>query len=327
MTSPVARPGNPPGLLDRLKAGDERALATAITLVERRAPAAREVLRGAWSATGRALVVGVTGFPGGGKSSLVDRLAAHYRAEGRSVGILAVDPSSAFSGGAILGDRVRMQRHTADPGVFIRSMATRGALGGLSKAALDAVDLMDASGREVILLETVGVGQDEIDVVRVADCVAVVLVPGLGDEIQAIKAGILEIADVFVINKADHAGADRLQADLDAMLAMAPEAGATGPPPPIVRTVAIRDEGTLALAEAIGKKVFSPGGGTGRRLREQSTTRLMEMLGDALIERLRAESLGDAELRQLAGEIAGRRKDPWTAVDEILGRVRFGPPH
>jgi len=310
-------------IVERLRAGDERALAQAITLVERKAPASREILRRAWPSTGRALVVGVTGFPGGGKSSLVDRLTAHYRAAGKTVGILAVDPSSAFSGGAILGDRVRMQRHTADPGVFIRSMATRGALGGLSKAAMDAVDLIDASGRDVILLETVGVGQDEIDVVRVADCVLVVLVPGLGDEIQAIKAGILEIADVFVINKADHAGADRLHADLETMLGMAHESGVETPAPEIVRTVAIRDEGTEALAIEIERKIAAQPGGTGRRLRQQSVLRFLEMLGDGLLERARAECLADAELDRIAGDIARRRTDPWTEVDQILSRVQF----
>ena len=205
-------------IVERLLAGDERSLARAISLVERRAPEAKEILKEIFPRTGRAEIIGVTGFPGGGKSSLVDRLTTSYRASGSSVGILAVDPSSAYSGGAILGDRIRMQRHGADPGVFIRSMATRGALGGLSKAAADTVDILDASGRDVVLLETVGVGQDEIEVVRVASCVLVVLVPGLGDDIQAIKAGILEIADIFVINKSDREGADRLHADLESMI-------------------------------------------------------------------------------------------------------------
>jgi len=194
-------------LVDRLARGDVRALARAISLVEEDAPSAVEVLREAFPLTGKATVLGVTGSPGAGKSSLVDRLVGVLRGEGRRVGVVAVDPSSAFSGGAILGDRVRMQQHAADADVFIRSMASRGHLGGLSRAASDAVDLMDAAGYDPILVETVGVGQDEIEVARAADVVAVVLVPGMGDDVQAIKAGILEIADVFVINKADRPGA------------------------------------------------------------------------------------------------------------------------
>ena len=207
-------------LLDRLRAGDVRAVARCISMVEEGVPSAVDVLRGAFPHTGRATVLGVTGSPGAGKSSLVDRLVGSYREAGHRVAVVAVDPSSAYSGGAILGDRVRMMRHATDDGVFIRSMATRGHLGGLSRATNDVIDLLDAAGYDPILVETVGVGQDEVDVVKTADAVAVVLVPGMGDDIQAIKAGILEIADLFVINKADREGADRLQAELDYMLAL-----------------------------------------------------------------------------------------------------------
>jgi len=234
-------------LARRLLSGDTRALARAITLVEDRSSEAPAILREAFPATGGAFALGITGFPGAGKSSLVDRLTASYRARQKKVGVVAVDPSSAFSGGAILGDRIRMMRHSTDPGVFIRSMATRGALGGLSRATADTIALLDAAGHEVVLVETVGVGQDEIDVVRAADTVVVVLVPGMGDDIQAIKAGILEIADVFVINKSDQPGADRLQAELETMMSL----GEAADRKEIVRTVAVRDEGVEELVAAV----------------------------------------------------------------------------
>ena len=311
-------------IVERLMAGDERALARAISLVEERAPQARDILQEIFPRTGRARVVGVTGFPGGGKSSLVDRLTACYRSEGKTVGVVAVDPSSAFSGGAILGDRIRMQRHSADPGVYIRSMATRGALGGLSKAASDAMDILDASGRDVIMVETVGVGQDEVDVVRVTDCVLVVLVPGMGDDIQAIKAGILEIADIFVINKSDREGTDRLQTELETMLAMVPwEAG--GPlQPEILRTVAIRDEGTAELAEAIARRIARDPAVAARRRRELSASRFLDLLRDRLLDRARDACLPDGEFDRIVGEISQRRIDPYTAVEQVLNKIRFG---
>ena len=216
-----------------LLAGDVRALARAISMVEENRPAAVSLLQEVFPRTGSATVIGLTGSPGSGKSSLVDRLVAAFRSEGKRVGVIAVDPSSAFSGGAILGDRVRMQDHAGDRDVFIRSMATRGYLGGLSRATNDAIDLMDAAGYDPILVETVGVGQDEVDVVKTADVVAVVLVPGMGDDIQAIKAGILEIADLFVINKADRPGADRLESELAYMLDLA--SGSSRVKPEILR--------------------------------------------------------------------------------------------
>src|SRR3989442_4582211 len=209
--------------------GDPVALARAISLVEAGTERGEAILAEIFSRTGRASVIGVTGPPGSGKSSLVNQLVARYRSRGRALGVVAVDPSSAFSGGAVLGDRIRMQEHTLDPSVFIRSMASRGRFGGLSRATRDAVDLMDASGRDPLLIETVGVGQDEIDVVRVADTVLVVLTPGQGDDIQAIKAGLLEIADLFVINKADQAGAGRLASDLGGIVAFGGEGAGTPP--------------------------------------------------------------------------------------------------
>ena len=226
----AARAGTPPPLARQLLGGNPRALARSISLVEEERPEGRAVLKAIYPRTGRALVLGITGPPGAGKSSLVSRLVAAWRARGEKVGIVAVDPSSAFSGGAILGDRIRMQEHALDPGVFIRSMATRGHFGGVSRACRDVVDLMDASGRGIVLIETVGVGQDEVEVVEIADLVLVVLPPGQGDDIQAIKAGILEIADVFVINKADREGADRLESELQAMLTLSGDARTAATP-------------------------------------------------------------------------------------------------
>ncbi|HKQ60736.1 MAG TPA: methylmalonyl Co-A mutase-associated GTPase MeaB, partial [Candidatus Polarisedimenticolaceae bacterium] len=259
-------------LVERLLAGDTRALARAISLVEENVPEAAPLLRAVFARGGAANVVGITGAPGAGKSSLLHRLVTEHRARGRRVGVVAIDPSSAFSGGAILGDRVRMQEHATDPGVFIRSMATRGHLGGLARATHDVVDLVAAAGYDPLLVETVGVGQDEIDVVRLADAVAVVLMPGAGDDIQAIKAGILEIADLFVINKADQPGADRLESDLRSMLALAPAPRRT---PEILRTVAVTGEGVGALADHLARFLESldPAARAERR-RERARARL-----------------------------------------------------
>jgi len=314
-------------IVERLLQGDERALARAITLVEERAPEARAILGALYPKTGRASVIGVTGFPGAGKSSLVDRLTANLRKQGRTVGVLAVDPSSAFSGGAILGDRIRMQRHAADPGVYIRSMATRGALGGLSRAASDAVDILDAAGRDVVLLETVGVGQDEVDVVRVAECVLVVLVPGLGDDIQAIKAGILEIADIFVINKADREGADRLQADLEMMIGLAGpdrEKQTGRAAPALVRTVALRDEGTAELANVIQARLKMAAPAAAARRRLQCAARFTDLLGETMLRRAREGALAGGGFERIVERIAARETDPWSAVEDVVGGMRFG---
>jgi len=306
-------------LVERLLSGDVRALARAISLVEEHAGSAVEILRGVFGQTGRATVVGLTGSPGSGKSSLVDRLIAAYRNDGRKVGVVAVDPSSAYSGGAVLGDRVRMQSHATDPEVFIRSMATRGYLGGLSRATNDTIDLMDAAGYDPIVVETVGVGQDEVDVVKTADVVGVVLVPGMGDGIQAIKAGILEIADLFVINKADHAGADRLNAELDYMLSLAPDDGRGRPQ--IFKTVAIRNEGMAELQRGIAEYLRSVDGRPRhQRRREQARARFLGVLGDRTLERLLDQSVTPEELDQLVDEIAERRLDPYSAAERVLSR-------
>jgi GTPase len=313
-------------LARRVAAGDPVALARAISLVEEGTPLGEAIVSELFSLTGRAAVIGVTGPPGAGKSSLVNRLIALYRARGRSLGVVAVDPSSAFSGGAVLGDRIRMQEHSLDPAVFIRSMATRGRFGGLSRATRDAVDLMDAAGRDPILIETVGVGQDEIDVVRVADTVLVVLTPGQGDDIQAIKAGLLEIADLFVINKADHPGADRLASDLEGMLSLGEKRAWS---PPILACVATEGTGTKELAEAIERhRVFLGQGDrlAGRR-RAGLRARLLEILRDRLLGRITSGGVGEAELERREQSLLARTIDPYTAAREVLegvGQVASG---
>jgi LAO/AO transport system kinase len=306
-------------LADRVAAGDPLALARAISLVEDGLPEGEAVLAALFPRTGRARVIGVTGPPGAGKSTLVSRLVGRYRGAGGSVGVIAVDPSSAFSGGAILGDRIRMQEHVLDPGVFIRSMASRGQFGGLSRATRDAVDLLDASGRDPVLIETVGVGQDEVDVVRVADTVLVVLTPGQGDDIQAIKAGLLEIADIFVINKADHPGADRLASDLEGMLALGePRAWR----PPILETTAHEGGGVESLLAAIDAhgEHLDAGGGRAARRRAGLGARLLDILRDRVLARLLSEGLGRDELRVWEERLEARQIDPYGAARAVLDR-------
>ncbi len=307
-------------VVHRLLRGDVRSLARAISLAEETAPGSAAVLREAFGHAGRATVLGVTGAPGSGKSTLVDRLVAGHRGANRRVGVVAVDPTSAFSGGAILGDRVRMQGHATDPGVFIRSMATRGHMGGLSRAANDAIDLVDAAGFDPVLVETVGVGQDEIEVVRTADVVLVVLVPGMGDDIQAIKAGILEIADLFVINKADRPGADRLSADLDAMLSLS--TGDGRPRPETVRTVAVDGRGIPELMAAVDR--FLGTTGKARRIarrRDRAESRFLSLLSETLVASVLRRAFPEQVISGIIEEIADRRTDPYTAVERVLARV------
>jgi len=303
-------------LVDRLLARDVRALARAISLAEEGRPQAREVLRACFPRTGRATIVGVTGSPGAGKSSLVDRMIAHWRARGRSVGVVAVDPSSAFSGGAILGDRVRMQAHATDPDVFIRSMATRGHLGGLARATGDAVDLMDAAGFDPVLVETVGVGQDEVDVVRAADAVCVVLVPGMGDDIQAIKAGILEIADVFVINKADREGVERAARDLEMMLSLGEHGEWL---PPILKTVAAREEGIGEVLAAVERhrEHLSASGELDRRRRAHLRLRVETILKERIVAA--ADRVLGVEREVERG--FEQRTDPYRVADRLFSGV------
>jgi GTPase len=316
-------------LVDRILARDPRAIARAISKIENDSPDANEILKALFARTGRGLTVGVTGAPGAGKSSLVDKLALHYRSAGKTVGVIAVDPSSPFSGGAILGDRIRMQTLANDPGVFIRSMATRGNLGGLARATVDAVAVLDAAGYDRTLVETVGVGQDEVDVVKAADVSVVVLVPGMGDDIQAIKAGIMEIGDIFVINKADREGVERTERELITLLEMSERSG--GPHgedvwrPPIVRTVAIQNKGIAEFAEAVEnfadfrrEHMTSP-----ERRASVAQNRIIELLRDRLLRRALDEALAPGQLQELAAQVASRARDPYSIVEEIARKIRI----
>jgi LAO/AO transport system kinase len=310
--------------VEEVRAGNARALARAITAVENRAPESRALLRQLFPHSGRASIIGLTGAPGSGKSTLADQLARAFRQLGRSVGIVAVDPTSPFSGGAILGDRIRMQRHHADGGIYIRSMATRGALGGLAAATAEVAMLLDAGGHQVVLIETVGVGQDEVDIVRLADMTLVVLVPGMGDDVQALKAGIMEIADVFVINKSDRDGAAQLEREIRTLLTMGkPGTDATPWTPPIIKTVASEGKGIAELAQAIAgfqEHLQKTGLGVRRRV-ENWRRRLIEMLRSELMHRLAREYLSDEATRRLAAEIAAGQKDPYSAVEEMLAQI------
>jgi len=343
---------------ERVLAGEVRAAARLMRDLDDGLPSARATLRELFPRTGKAWVVGLTGAPGAGKSSLTDRLIAYHRAAGRTVGVVAVDPTSPFSGGAILGDRIRMQDHATDPGVFIRSLATRGNLGGLSRSTADVVAVLDAMGKDVILVETVGVGQDEIEVAALAHTVVVVSVPGLGDDVQAIKAGVLEIADVFAVNKADREGADRTVRDLQQLLELRritatrpmgdhdaahrfgtvaqagpPKPGEpaerdTGWEPPIVKTVATRSEGIEELAAALERHRahLEESGGIHEREVARARAGFLALLRDQLLasalERLSAEQGG---LDEIAARVANRSADPYALVEAIAAGLKAGP--
>lgn len=314
-------------LIARLRSSDTRALARAISTVENRQPGWTKLLKALFPHTGKARVIGLTGAPGSGKSTLVDQLAKHYRKkkENQTVGIIAVDPTSPYTGGAILGDRIRMQDHHGDPGIFIRSMATRGSLGGLARATADAATVLDASGRDVVMIETVGVGQDEVDIVRLADVTIVILVPGMGDDVQTIKAGIMEIADIFVINKSDRDGAESVEREIRAMQSLATRTRGTINDrwtPPIVKTIASEGVGIEELAKAIAdyelylKKenlVF-------KKNVENWQERLVEMLRDAMLEKARAHMDGGS-LERYAAEIAEHKRDPYSLVEELVEEI------
>ncbi len=300
-----------------VRGGDTRAVARAITLVEDDRPDARPLLSILFPHAGAALVVGVTGPPGAGKSSLVDRLTAHLRRRGRSVGIVAVDPTSPFSGGAILGDRIRMQAHATDPGVFIRSMATRGHLGGLAAATDQVVTILAAAGKDVVLVETVGVGQDEVEIVGSADASLVVLVPGLGDEVQALKAGIMEIADVFVVNKADREGVDRLVAEIRGMLSLAAAPDAA---PAIVKTIATRDEGVEELLAGVleFQRRAEASGALARKRRQRFERQLEDALHQRLMGHLQRHVLAPRAKQAIVARLERRELDPFTAADDVV---------
>jgi LAO/AO transport system kinase len=302
------------------RSGDPRALARAISTVENHAPGWLDLLKALFPHSGRARTIGLTGAPGAGKSTLVDQLAKHYRKENKTIGIIAVDPTSPYTGGAILGDRIRMQEHFADPGIYIRSMATRGSLGGLARTTADVAMVLDASGRDLVMIETVGVGQDEVDIVRVADITVVILVPGMGDDVQTIKAGIMEVADIFVINKSDHEGAERVEREIRALQSLATRSD--GWTPPIVKTVATEAQGVQELAATIGEyeDYLSKQGLLLNRRRQNWETRLLEMLRDTLLEKAR-ESIAEVDLSRWAAEVAEGKRDPYSVIEEITQKV------
>jgi len=307
-------------LSDRVSRGEPAAVARAISKIEDGRSGAAALMKEIYQHSRGALVIGITGAPGAGKSSLVDKLALLYRQRGERVGIVAVDPSSPFSGGAILGDRIRMQTLGLDEGVFIRSMATRGNLGGLARATVDAVAIMDAAGYAKIIVETVGVGQDEVEVVKAADVSVVVLVPGMGDDIQAIKAGIMEIGDIFVINKADRDGVYATEKELELLLSLA--ARDDGWDPPILKTVAIENQGLEALVEAIDRfhQTQRDAALNSDRRRAIARWRIIELLREKLLDRVLDSDGSVAMLNRLADEVATRRRDPYSAVEELLSR-------
>jgi LAO/AO transport system kinase len=309
-------------LADGVLAGDVRAIARAISLVENEEVEAAALMKGIFRRTGRAYVAGVTGPPGAGKSTLVDRMTADIRRRGQTVGVITVDPTSPFTGGAVLGDRLRMQGHAADAGVFIRSMATRGHLGGLARATGDAALILDASGKDVVIIETVGVGQDEVDIIRTADVSILTLVPGAGDDVQALKAGVMEIADIFVINKADREGADGVAATIEANLSLqlfAPDDWR----PPVLKTVATTGSGVAELVDTVWRfRSEAQPRRSARRVRT-SEFRLRELVSRRFMDRL-DEVLKPGELAAVVDRIAARDIDPYSAAELLLARALSG---
>ena len=302
-----------PDWATKIRTGDLRALARAATAIENRHPAGEELLKALFPHTGHAAILGITGAPGAGKSTFVDALTRAYRQQDKQVAILAVDPTSPYTGGAILGDRIRMQSHHADPGVFIRSMATRGCLGGLSRATTGLALLMDAAGRDAVLIETVGVGQDEVEIARLADVTIVVLVPNMGDDVQAIKAGIMEIADIFVINKSDQPGADRLEREIKTMQGQSHERK-DGWVPPVVWTVANQGQGIDQVLAVV--REFQERGTRRARAVETWALRLRDMLRDRLLEQF-----AQIDFEEAAKRVAAHESDPFTVVDAWVKRL------
>jgi LAO/AO transport system kinase len=310
-------------LLDNFFKGDVRALSRIITLVENRSPESLELMQRLFPQAGKAQVLGLTGSPGSGKSTLVDRLATAYRKKGNTLAVIAVDPSSPFTGGAILGDRIRMQTPGTDPGVYIRSMATRGHLGGLATATADVATVLDAAGKNPIIVETVGVGQDEIDIVKLADISIVVLVPGMGDDIQALKAGIMEIGDIFVINKCDRPGVDKMERAILTMLSLAHRPD--GWQPIIVKTVATEGQGIDELIEAVEQSRTFLQNSPARleKKKDAARQRLITLLQERLLKTTVEKAPPDGKFDSIVEQIANRQQDPYSVVDEIIRSLRF----
>src|ERR1700733_778711 len=309
------------GLIGRMRQGDMRALARAVSLVEDEAPCAQQILSGCFPYSGNAMRIGITGSPGSGKSTLVDGLARLYRAQQTTVGVVAVDPTSPYSGGAILGDRIRMRDHDADAGFYMRSMATRGSLGGLARASADVALVIEASGKERLLVETVGVGQDEIDVVRLADVTLVVLVPGMGDDVQSLKAGIMEIADVFVVNKSDRDGADHVEKEIRSMQSLAAQHGDWIPP--VVRTIAISGAGIEELEHAVERfwLWLAQDGRLAARREAHWRARVTEMVRHELLHEMRGHGLNDQKLAAIGYQVALRQEDPYQLVPRLVKQL------
>lgn len=308
--------------VEKILAGDVRTVAKLIRDIDDGIPSSREVLKALYPHTGRAYVIGVSGFPGVGKSTLVDQMIQAYRESGKSLGVLAVDPTSPFSGGAILGDRLRMQRHGTDPGVFIRSLATRGHFGGLTRSTSSVIDVLDAMGKDIILVETVGVGQDEVDIVNAAHTTIIVVIPGLGDDIQAIKAGILEVADIFVINKAERDGLEKTMNELQAMLDMNTQAAEGGWRPPVVATEAIRNQGVSELLSNIEAHQRFLYDHAATHLREHLRRKAFRELVDTIKESFVAEMIRDLErseeFKQMIDDLVEKRTDPISLCEKIM---------
>jgi LAO/AO transport system kinase len=312
-------------LVAQMRSGDVRALARAVSLVENGAPQASDLLSACFPHTGRALRIGVTGAPGAGKSTLVDRLARAWLAAGRRVGVIAVDPSSPFTGGALLGDRIRMQEKSgqSEDGLYVRSMATRGSLGGLAGTTADVAQVIEASGRDIVLIETVGVGQDEVEIVRLADVTVVVLVPGMGDDVQSLKAGIMEIADVFAINKADREGADRVEKDIRAMQSLSNSGAQDTWIAPVVKTIGTSGEGIDALLAAIEQRRqwLTQEGRLESRRRAYWRDRIEGMLRQGLLREARAHGLSEKQLQSHAEQVAAGAEDPYRLVPTLVAQL------
>ena len=309
--------------VEKVIAGDVRTVARLIRDIDDKVPEVREVLKDLYPHTGKAYVIGITGAPGVGKSTLVDQMVNHYRKQGKTVGVLAVDPTSPFSGGAILGDRIRMQRHSLDDGVFIRSLATRGHFGGLTHSTRSAIDVLDAMGKDYIIVETVGVGQDEVDVVKSAQTTVIMVIPGMGDDIQAIKAGILEVGDIFLINKADRDGADKTFNELRQMIDMGHDKYGGGKwMPPILKAEAVLDRGVRELLEEIEKHrnylTQSSEGKVLAKKRERVREELAEMIKNRLIQEVMEQLLESGEFDRAVDAITAGKKDPYSASDDLL---------